>query len=180
MKFKPQILNKLLNTSTFHWMLLLLFTVFLFNSCTKKSNYPNTPEIQYVDFTKIQNGTGIDNKGILKISFTDGNGDIGLAQSDTLPPFNLGSQWYYDFFIGYYELQKGVLKKVDLPNTNNSRIPPVTAGSGKPVKGTIEVELYINNPFSNYDTIAFEVSIADRALNMSNTIMTPYFVIKKH
>ena len=158
---------------------MLVLSILMF-SCTKRDHYPDTPEIQYVDFTKIQNGTGIDDKGVLKISFTDGKGDIGLDSNDVNPPFNFGSQWYYNFFITYYEVQKGVLTKVVLPNSNNARIPPVSDGSGKPVKGTIEVELYINNPFSVYDTIAFEVALADRALNMSNTIMTPYFVVKKH
>ncbi|MHC1706927.1 MAG: hypothetical protein AB9842_05325 [Bacteroidales bacterium] len=158
---------------------LFIFGLFLL-SCTKRDQFSDTPEIEFVSFTKIQNGTGIDNKGLLTISFTDGNGDIGLSQTDTFPPFNLGSQWYYNFFISYYELQKGVLTKVELSNTNNSRFPPVSDGSGKPVKGEIDVELYINNPFSSYDTIAFEVAIADKALNLSNTIMTPYIIVKKH
>lgn len=173
-------IGNILIHSMFSIMLWLLIGCLLLISCRKKDQFPDTPEIGYVSFTKIQNGTGIDNKGILTISFTDGNGDIGLSDADTLPPFNYGSQWYYDFFITYYELQKGVLTKVELPNTNNSRIPPVSDGSGKPVKGEIAVELYINNPFSSYDTIAFEVSIADRALNLSNKIMTPYIVITKH
>ncbi len=158
----------------------LIILMVLLISCTKNDHFSDTPEIAFVSFTKIQNTTGIDDKGILTISFTDGNGDIGLSQTDTLPPFNYGSPWYYNFFITYYEMQKGVLTKAELPNTNNSRIPLVSDGSGKPVKGEIEVELYINNPFSAYDTIAFEVAIADRALNMSNTIMTPYILIKKH
>ncbi|MCX6270991.1 MAG: hypothetical protein NTU44_07190 [Bacteroidetes bacterium] len=162
-------------------IVVLLLPVFLLPSCLKKEHFPDTPAIEFVSFTKIQNDTGIDDKGILKLSFTDGDGDIGLAQSDTLPPFNIGSQWYYNFFITYYERQKGVLTNVNLPFTNNSRIPPLyNSGSAKSTKGEIEIELFINNPTSAFDTIAFEVSIADRALHVSNRVLTPDIVIKKH
>jgi len=160
--------------------LLLTALLMLSVSCLKKDKFPDTPAIQFVSFTKIQNATGVDNKGILKISFTDGDGDIGLTQGDTLPPFNIGSQWYYNFFITYYERQHGILKKIDLPFTNNSRIPPLSnSGSTKPIKGEIAIELYINNPLSSFDTIAFEAGICDRALNVSNNILTPDIVVKK-
>ncbi len=159
---------------------LLLLPLFLFTSCLKKENFPDTPIIEYVSFTKIQNGSGVDNKATLTLKFSDGNGDIGLAAADTFSPFNVGSPWYYNFFITYYEMQKGVLTKVDLPFTNNSRIPPLSDFTREiSIKGTIEMELFINNISSSYDTIAFEASIADRALNMSNTIRTPLIVVKK-
>jgi len=67
--------------------------------------------------------------------------------------------------------------------TNNSRIPVITPnGQNKSIKGDIEVILFINNPKPNvqYDTICFDVSIVDRALNMSNTIRTPEIIVKKH
>lgn len=160
---------------------LLLFVAVLLSTCIKKDHFPDTPVIEFISLTKIQNDLGYDDKGILKISFTDGNGDIGLSQYDTFPPYNVGSEWYYNFFITYFEKQNGVLKMVELPLTNNSRIPQVnTDGSEKPVKGTIEVELFINNFASGYDTIAYEVSIADRALNISNKVLTPEIIIKKH
>ncbi|MFA5783036.1 MAG: hypothetical protein WC868_12290, partial [Bacteroidales bacterium] len=70
---------------------------------------------------------------------------------------------------------------VVLPMTYNSRIPVLTPnGENKSIKGDIEVELFINNYVSNYDTIAFDVSIADRALNVSNTIRTSDIIVKKH
>jgi hypothetical protein len=152
----------------------------LYSSCRKQVVYPPVPYIEYVSFTKIQTTTSIDSKGILKISFTDGDGDIGLSESDTLYPFNPGSQYYYDLFITYYEKQHGNYVAVTLPMTNNSRIPVVTPdGENKSIKGTIEVELFINNPASTYDTIAYDVSIVDRALNMSNKIRTPDIIIHK-
>lgn len=157
---------------------LLLFALLF--SCEKPEKYPLTPEITFGSFTKVVNAQGKDEKGILKISFTDGDGDIGLASGDTLAPYNSGSIFYYNFFIDYYEKQHGVYTKVELDLTNNSRIPIITPdGENKSVKGDIEIVLFINNPFSVYDTICYDVSICDRALNVSNIIRTPDIIIEK-
>lgn len=171
MKTRPNILIILLCTVT---------AGLLYSSCRKQVVYPVVPFIEYVSFVKIENPNGIDSKGILKFSFTDGDGDIGLSESDTLYPFNPGSPYYYDLFITYYEKQHGDYVPVTLPMTNNSRIPVVTPdGGNKSIKGTIEVELFVNNPTTTYDTIAYDVSIVDRALNLSNKIRTPDIIINK-
>lgn len=164
-------------------MLVLVFFLFagLFSSCLKKEVYHDVPAIKFVSFTKIPNGTAIDDKGKFKISFTDGDGNIGLSDADTMPPFNLSSQWYYNFFIDYYEKQNGVLKKIILPFTLNSRIPPIEgSGPNKPTKGEIDIELYINNPMSTFDTVVFEASICDRDLQVSNVVRSGEIIIKKH
>jgi hypothetical protein len=162
-------------------LIILLLVAGLFtSSCREKITYPPVPYIEYVSFTKILNTTAVDSKGILKFSFTDGDGDIGLSEADTLYPFNVGSPYYYDLFITYYEKQNGDYVEVVLPFPNNSRIPIVTPeGENKSIKGTIDVELFINNYDSPYDTIAYDISIVDRALNMSNKIRTPDIVINK-
>lgn len=162
-------------------ILIIVFSLaaFLF-SCKEKIKYPIIPAIEYVSFAKHPNSQGVDDKGTLTFSFTDGDGDIGLRPSDTLYPFDPASQWYYNLFITYYEKQNGDYVAVVLPLTNNSRIPFVTPdGENKSIKGNIEVELFINNPTSSYDTICFDVQIADRALNTSNIIRTPDIIIHK-
>jgi hypothetical protein len=166
-----------------HFILPGIFFLFtgIFSACMEKEDYPDVPAIQYVSFTKISNGSGIDEKGILKISFTDGDGNIGLSDQDTFPPYNIGSQWYYNFFINYYERQHGMLTKIDLPFTLNARIPPIEgSGPNHPTKGEIEIELYFNNPLSVYDTIVFEASICDRLLQMSNQVRSGDIIVKKH
>ena len=166
-------------------LLIILFVAgtIIYSSCKKPEQYPVIPAIAFVDFTKIDNGTGVDQKGILKFSFTDGDGDLGLSEADTLPPFNFGGPNYNDLFITYYEKQNGEYVAVPLPDstmTNDSRIPTVTPdGENKSIKGNIEVELFINNPISTHDTIAYDVYIVDRALNKSNVFRTPDIVIHK-
>lgn len=160
-------------------------------SCHKEPEFPKEPVIKYVDLQKIPTSEGIDDKGILKISFTDGDGDIGLAQSDTTPPYDKNSMYYYNFIIKYFEKQKGVFKEIVVSTYNyqtglfdtlsfNSRIPILNAsGDEKPLEGDIELELFINNYASKYDTIQFKMYIIDRALHKSNEVSSPEIVIKK-
>lgn len=149
----------------------VLFTFFI--SCEKFEEYPIEPHIEYNDFAVVRNQEGKDSLGLISISYTDGDGDIGLKASDTLPPYQA------NFFISIYGLIKDTLHKI--PNTNfYYRIPVLTPNSAsKAIKGTIEVEieLYKTIPFLDPDTVAFEMYIMDRALHKSNVVMSPQFVL---
>jgi len=161
-----------------------LFVMFLLvlglTSCLKRNNFPDVPQIKYLDFVKYANTQGKDSIGVLMLTFTDGDGDIGLSQGDTFPPYDVNSQYYYNFYIKYFEKQNGNFVEVVLPLPNNSRIPNITPeGQNKTLEGEIDVSLYINNPLSTFDTIKFEAFIYDRALHQSNTIETPEIVVVK-
>lgn len=150
------------------------------SSCLPDNDYPDTPVIKYVSFTKHTPSSGVDDTGTLTFSFTDGDGDIGLAQGDTLPPYDPSSQYYYNFFTKYYEKKNGQFEEVVLDPPNYFRIPVLTPeGQNKTLEGDIEVVLYINNPFSEYDTIKFEAWIVDRSLKESNVITTEEIVVQK-
>lgn len=154
--------------------------LFLLQNCRKPEEFPSIPYLEFVSFAKITTPNGIDDKGILTLFFTDGDGDMGLSESDTLSPYNADSEFHYNFFIDYFEKQNGTFVKVDLPFSLNSRIPILnTTDNSRPLKGNIEIELFINNILSPYDTIRFECKICDRALNISNQIVTPEIIIKK-
>ena len=164
----------------FTYLLALILPGLLLSSCIKKEDYPDVPRIKFKDLSKIDNGLGYDDKGILTISFTDGDGNIGLADADTAPPYNPSGMYYYNFFITYFEKQNGEYVAVEIPFTNNARIPLLnTSGYDKPLKGDISIELYINNFSSDFDTIRFEAFITDRDLNHSDTITTPDIIIRK-
>lgn len=158
--------------------ILLFFSIMICISCTEEINFSEIPHIEFVSFTKIQNSSGIDDKGVLKITFTDGDGDLGLAKEDTAYPYNYENKYYYNFFIRYFEKQNGKYVEVELPLTFNARIPYITPESEeKALQGDIDIELFINNPFSSYDTIKYDIYIVDRALNESNIISTPDIII---
>jgi hypothetical protein len=47
------------------------------------------------------------------------------------------------------------------------------------LQGDLNFELFTNNPFSPYDTIKYEVTILDRALNRSNMVSTQEIILAK-
>ena len=146
------------------------------------------PTLTYIGIDQLKDIFGKDSSGVLRLQFTDGDGDMGLSPSDTFPPFNYGSKFYFNFFINYFEKQNGEWVKIVLPPiepggdtlTNNSRIPDLTpVGQNKVLQGDLIFELFTNNPFSPYDTIKYEVTIVDRALNRSNMVSTQEIVLVK-
>jgi len=164
---------------TFSLFVVIILMVF-FNSCLVREEYPVEPHIEYVNFMKYTNALGIEDKAKLVFSFTDGDGDIGLAQGDTFPPFHKDGDYYYNLYIFYKEMQNGVLTHVQSPLPFHLRLPVITpSGTNKAIKGEMEIDLDIYNPISPFDTICFEFYIVDRALNKSNTVTTPLFKVQK-
>lgn len=161
-------------------------------SCRKFEEYPIEPVITFDNFTLLFNSqTGKTERGVLSIGYTDGDGDLGLKTSDTLPPFDRSGNYYYNFIVKYYERQNGTFVEVPLlswnPDTQkydtitfNGRFPNLTPEHGnKAIKGVIQDTLYVNNPLTDFDTIKFKVSIYDRALHKSNEVETPEIVVTK-
>ena len=168
-------------TKTVKIITILAFAVILgLSSCIQFHTYPLEPYIEFLSFTKISTTSGVDDLGTLTISFTDGDGDIGLDDNQTDTPYDTSSIYYYNIFIKYFEKQNGEYKEVVLIPSNDGRIPNLTpTGNKKGLQGNISVDLYINNPLSVYDTIRYEVYIVDRALNHSDTITTPDIIVNK-
>jgi len=172
-------MSKLLSNIALALGLLVIFIT----SCIKVEEYPIVPEIKFEDFVLLQNiQTGEIERGVLKISFKDGDGDIGLKQTETEPPYD------YNLFVTYFEIQNGDTVEVVITDpetgdtaTFNARIPILTPkGNNKSIKGEIEDTLFINNPFSDFDTIMYEVYLVDRALHKSNIIQTPLILRDFH
>lgn len=164
-----------------HYKIYFIVFIFLLGicSCKRDCHFSEIPNLEFSKFEKISNSTGIDNQGYLKLNFTDGDGDIGLKSSDTLYPYGYNDDYYYNFFIDYYEKQNGVYVKIDLPLTNNSRLPVLSDNSPECLSGEISIKLSYNNILSQYDTICFKCYIVDRALNKSNIVTTPDIIVSK-
>ena len=170
-------------------LILLLITASFVVGCRKFEQFPDIPAIKFSNFTLLINPqTGITERGVLGFSYTDGNGDLGLASSDTLPPYDKNGDYYYNLIIKYFEKQNGVFVEVPLHSWNadsayfdtltfNSRFPVLTPTSGnQAIKGSFNDTLFIYNPLSTFDTIKFKAYIIDRAFNVSNEIETPEII----
>ena len=165
-------------------LLIIAFTVTaasfnLLTSCMKKESFSDIPQIAFLSYYNIFDTGHIAKRGILAISFQDGNGDIGLNTWDVYPPYDTSSIYYYNYYIDYYEKRNGTFVKVQLSTTYNTRIPDLTPDDpNKTIKGIIVDTLQLN-PWPVYDTIRFSMYIYDRALNKSNVVNTPEIVVRR-
>ena len=149
-------------------------------SCMKKESYSDIPQIAFAGYYNIFDTTKIAKRGVLTISFQDGDGDIGLNPWDVNPPFDTASLYYYNYFIDLYEKKNGsFVKDTTLTTPLRYRIPDLTPNDpNKAIKGII-VDTIPLNPNPVYDTIQFSMFIYDRALHKSNLAFTPEIVVRR-
>lgn len=160
-------------------------------SCQKPVEYPIEPKITYEGFTYLINADStFSGEGVIAFSYTDGDGDLGLDDSDTLPPFGFHDAHYYNMVIDYLKCVNGEFVKTPLLSphvptnpadtlvlydtvTFNARFKRLRdSEEPKAISGTMEYKLTVQNPFSPNDTVKFEIRILDRALHESNVIQT--------
>lgn len=160
-----------------YFLFALLFAFIASNySCKPDKNYPDEPIIKFENLVKVKGQNGKDTISIVTISFTDGDGDLGLKQSDTFPPFDT-LPYSSNFFAAYFEKQNGVFVEINLAIPITARIPYLTPeGKNKAIEGEIDMNVQLK-PGAVNDTIRYEIYIVDRALNHSNTVTTSEIVI---
>ena len=169
----------------------ILFLALAVASCQKKVEYPVEPQIAYEGFTYLFNADStFSGEGVVSFSYTDGDGDLGLDEGDTLYPFGFNDPHYYNMVVDYLKSVNGVFVKTPLLSPHVPTNPADTlvlydtvtfnarfrrlrdSEDPKAISGTMEYKLTVQNPFSPDDTIKFEIHILDRALHESNVIQT--------
>lgn len=158
----------------------LLFAIaasLLLETCKKVENFPVIPAIIFKEFKKYGSDSAT-----CAITFTDGDGDIGLDTYDTVPPYNPASHYYSDFYmVYYYQDSTGNWKLWDkIPSTPQMdtlqygfRIPNLTQnGLKKALEG--EIRVHLNAPYSVpiHHFFKFKITLIDRALHISNEVDT--------
>ena len=154
-------------------------------SCQKPVEYPIEPKITYEGFTYLFNADStFSGEGVISFSYTDGDGDLGLDESDTLSPFGLHDAHYYNMVVDYLKCVNGEFVKMPLLSWNvqtqtydtisfNARFKRLRdSEEPKAISGTMDYTLIVQNPLSPDDTVKFEIRILDRALHESNVIQT--------
>ena len=135
------------------------------------------PIITDTDLQLIKNIENRDSLIKMTIRFTDGDGDFGLNQEDNQPPFDFGSDFFYNVRIYYF------LKNSDdfyepfifsgIQFVQQFRIPRIKPNKNNdPMLAELDVLLLTNVGGLNPSELRFEVEIIDRALNISNRATT--------
>lgn len=135
-------------------------------ACKKSEQFSDIP---YLEFRKYQLKDSVDALGnIAKICelhlyFTDGDGDIGLFDEDTIAPFD------YNLFVNYFEMKNDTLEQINVSPPFHIRIPNLTpSGQNKSLKVNLKYDVDVT--YRNSDTIKFELKLFDRALNESDWV----------
>ncbi len=135
-------------------------------ACKKSEQFSYIP---YLEFRKYQLKDSVDALGNmakiceLHLYFTDGDGDIGLFDEDTIAPFD------YNLFVNYFEMQNDSLQQINVSPPFHIRIPNLTpSGQNKSLKVNVKYDVDIT--YRNSDTIKFELKLFDRALNESDWV----------
>ena len=144
----------------------ILVLISLLFACKKSEQFSDNP---YLEFRKYQLKDSVDALGnIAKICelhlyFTDGDGDIGLFDEDTIAPFD------YNLFVNYFETQNDSLQQINVSPPFHIRIPNLTpSGQNKSLKVNLKYDVDVT--YRNSDTIKFELKLFDRALNESDWV----------
>jgi hypothetical protein len=160
---------------------IITLVVIMVYSCSPKENeFTIEPKIQLESVVQHKNILGKDSIIQLTISYSDSDGDIGLSDSDTLPPFNFSSDFYHNLPIKFLVMDSsGSFNELINPTLNqpygnqHERVPYLTPpGKHKSISGFLTINLAANPLFLDPKTVKFEISLMDRALNMSNTVYT--------
>lgn len=178
----------------------LLVLSFL-SACKTKEIYSTVPVIEYKSSVFLRGNDGTDSIMILTFTFKDGDGDIGLNQQDTFPPFQpnrnrynkAANPFYYNLHIDYFEKDNNVFSQV-IKELEPDSIPPVydtlkyvyrienitPEGRHKAIRGDIEVKIAPSPHFDAKDTVVYQFYVYDRNLNKSNVVRSPELVWKRN
>ena len=154
-------------------IVLFIVLLALFFTCKKREEFS---EIPYLEFTKYELKDSVDALGnITKLCelhhyFTDGDGDIGLFDEDTIPPFE------YNLFVNYFEMKNDSLQQINLNPPYHIRMPNLMpTGQNKSLK--VDVTYDVDITYRNSDTIKFELKLFDRALNESEWVSSSLIIL---
>lgn len=171
------------------------------SSCLNEPTYSSTPVIEFGSINpirvapKVSGGQPVDSV-LITIRYQDGDGDLGLnADDQKLPQYTFPSRFSKNYFIepllkvGPNRYQS--LAVIDSLAGNKAyvrggyygtfdRITSLTDNKSAPIKGTLtrNINFGYGDVFTVGQTVKFRVSIADRALHVSNIITTDSIVIK--
>ena len=144
----------------------ILVLISILFACKKSDQFSDIP---YLEFRKYQLKDSVDALGNmakiceLHLYFTDGDGDIGLFDEDTIAPFD------YNLFVNYFETQNDSLQQINVSPPFHIRIPNLTpSGQNKSLKVNLKYDVDVT--YRNSDTIKFELKLFDRALNESDWV----------
>ena len=156
----------------FKYLLLLVIVCLAAYACVKKTNYATIPEIEFQAFYPYP-GDSAD----LQIKFTDGDGDIGVSESDTTKTF-FYTYYYKDTVTQQYRAYTACQTGCDSLRTGYIIKSPDDSYKGKPISGEMNVRLQRSRHSRKIKNVKYVFYLLDQAGNKSNVVTTPEIFIE--
>lgn len=134
-------------------------------SCVKDGEFPNEPNIEFLDFEVFGTVTSIDS-AVFSFSFTDGDGDIGAEDSTD-----------FNCFLIYEEKNNDTITTFPSIENRSYSLPSLTPkAKDKSIEGDVSLTIKPAPIYNITTDSAFRYScyIIDRAGNTSNMISGPW------
>lgn len=155
---------------------IFILLIALLSGCLRKEQYPDEPRIAFDRFTVEQDSA------TLVFTFTDGDGNFGLTDTDFTDPTDCPKN--YNLFCEYFEKINGEWVWIELNPCVNPNVQPFysrvpfaePSGQFKAQKGEVKIVMDDYYLDSEYDTCKFDIYVVDLTQNKSNVISTQEFV----
>ncbi len=165
---------------------LILLGCLCYFSCNNSDPKPKAaPVLQLNQITKIDNGQGSDSLLLVDLTYEDEDGDLGLDEEMTDPPFNFGNAFFYNLFVEMYTNTDTGWSQITNPDNGriidlNERFANLTpGGNDKHIKGEMELSLFASPyPGVKPEKVFFKFQIADRNLHLSNQVVSDTLILK--
>lgn len=180
---------------------LLLATMLCIGSCSEDPNFPREPKIRVKSLVFVGGNDSLSGKLLLTLYFEDGDGDLGLDNSDTTFPFQPDynstrvptNPNYYNIDLDFQFFDRTSqtfvrceqLAECGLPQSifdlYDGRFPVLNDKSRpRPISGelTYTIESILLRQTLLRKTLRLRAIIRDRALNTSNTVFTDTLTVR--
>lgn len=151
--------------------IITLFSILLLSSCVKEKEFPTTPIIKFLYYSSYTSDSAD-----CVISFTDGDGDIGIFDYDTASSNDFKMKYLYkdtiDNIFKPFDANPATPKMDTL--FYSYRVPNLTPdGQYKALDGEIRAKLRAAPIYyPTHKTVKFEITLRDRTGNISNKVET--------
>ncbi len=155
----------------FNYTLLVIIVSLALLSCVKKTTYNTVPEIEYKAFYPY-----VGDSALIQIKFTDGDGDIGVSESDSTRTIWI-NYYYKDTVTNKYRAYYNNFTSDSL-KTGYVVKAPDNSYKGKPISGEVLITLQQFRHSKKIKDLKYVIYLFDKAGNKSNVVTTPAIIVQ--
>ena len=160
-----------------HYLVWILFSMFIFGSCVKQPSKDPVPHIEFLDFInpKKSEFSNSDTATIL-LSYEDGDGDLFVDNFSDLPNLVL-TTYAYNNKTQKFEPTFDLLSNDTVRYTNTIKQPDNGYYKGKAIRGEIYIPLSQFRENDDVKVVKFTVFMQDKKKNKSNVAASPAYTL---